>query len=70
MTKGQNFERRRICRHIRCSSMSNSAWYDLKSGRTTLKLYDMCPKSKCKCRKQIRFNPRQFVWEVMGSNLI
>ena len=40
--------------------MSSSASCDLNSKSDILKVHDMCPKPKCKCRKQNFFTLRQF----------
>ena len=46
--------------------MSNSAWCDLKNKSDILKLHDICDNPRCKCQKQITFNPRQFQLEGSG----
>ena len=46
--------------------MSNSAWCDLNSNCTVLKLQDFCHNPKCKCQKQINFSPNQFQLEGTG----
>ena len=66
MTKGEDFERRGKCENGHCSSLSNSAWTDLNTNGTPLKLHDMCPNGRCKCQKQISFTPKQFQLEGSG----
>ena len=66
MTKGENFIKKRKCKNIHCSSMSNSAWCDLNSKGDVVKLHDMCPKPKCKCQRQITLIPRQYQPEGAG----
>ena len=66
MTKGEDFERREKCKNGHCSSLSNSAWTDLNTNGTLLKLHDMCPNGRCKCQKQISFTPKQFQLEGSG----
>ena len=63
MTRGQDFIKNAKCSHGHRSTMSNSAWCDLKKNCTVLKLHDMCHNPKCKCQKQITFNPKQFQLE-------
>ena len=60
MSRGENFQKRGKCKKGRCSRVSGSAWTDLNTNGTILKLHDMCPNQKCKCQKQITFTPRQF----------
>ena len=63
MTKGENFMKKGKCKHIHCSSMSNSACCDLNSKGDILKLHDKCPNPKCNCQKLIPFTPRQYMIE-------
>ena len=49
MTLKENFMKKRRCKNNHCSSMSNSAWFDLSSKGDILKLYDLCHNPKCKC---------------------
>ena len=35
--------------------ISNSAWTDLNSNNSILKLHDMCANKNCNCQKQINF---------------
>ena len=46
--------------------MSNSAWCDIFSKATALKLQEMCPKKNFKCPKQKTFTSRQFELEGNG----
>ena len=66
MTRGTDFQAKGKCKNGHCSSISNSAWRDLNSNGTVLKLHDMCPNGRCKCQKQITFTPRQFQLEGSG----
>ena len=50
MTKGEYFQKKAKCKHGHCGLMSNSAWTDLNSHCTVLKLHDICGKSGCKCQ--------------------
>ena len=63
MTKGEDFVKRGKCKNNHFSSMSNSAWCDLKSKRKILKLRDKCPNPKCNCQKMITFTPHQYMLE-------
>ena len=63
MTKGKDFIKRGRCKNNHCSSMSNSAWTDLNSKGTMLKLHDKCPNPKCGCQKIITFTPHQYMLE-------
>ena len=45
--------------------MSNIAWCDLDNSNF-LRIHVYCPNPKCKCQKQIRFSPKQFVHEGAG----
>ena len=65
MTKGENFMKKENCKNGHCSSMSNSASFDLNSEGDILKLHDLCSTPKCKCQKRITFTPRQF--QLKGS---
>ena len=47
--------------------MSNLSWCDLNNEGNLIKIHDMCPNPKCKCRKQITFNANQF--QIEGSVL-
>ena len=66
MTRGQDFIKSAKCAHGHRSAMSNSAWCDLNKNCTVLKLHDICLNPKCKCQKQITFNPNQFQLEGAG----
>ena len=66
MTRGQDFIKSGKCTHGHRSAMSNSAWCDLNKNFTVLKLHDICHNPKCKCQKQITFNPNQFQLEGSG----
>ena len=66
MTQGGNFMKKGRCKSNHCSSMSNSAWCDLKSKVDALKLQDLCYITKCESQKQITFTPRQFQLEGAG----
>ena len=61
MTKGEDFIKRGKCKNNQCSSMSSSAWCDLKDD--ILKLHDRCPNPKCNCQKVIAFTPHQNMLE-------
>ena len=67
MTRGTDFQNRGKCRNGHCSKLSGSAWTDLNTNGTILKLHDMCPNQNCKCQKQITFTPKQF--ELEGGSL-
>ena len=67
MTRGTDFQNRGKCRNGHCIKLSGSAWTDLNTNGTILKLHDMCPNQNCKCQKQITFTPRQF--ELEGGSL-
>ena len=60
MTEGEKFIRNAKCKHGHQSSMSISAWCDLKKHCTVLKLQDICHNPECNCEKQITFTPNQF----------
>ena len=63
MTRGEDFVQKGICKNKHCSSMSNSAWCDLKSNGNILKLQDKCPNPKCNCQKMITLTPHQYKLE-------
>ena len=63
MTKGEDFIKRGRCKNNHCSSMSTSAWTDLKSQGNILKLHDKCPDSKCGCQKIVTSTPHQYLFE-------
>ena len=63
MTKGEDFIKRGKCKNNHCSSMSNSAWTDLNSKGSILKLHDKCTNPKCGCQKIITFTPHQYMLE-------
>ena len=63
MTKGEDFIKRGKYKNNHCSSISNSAWTDLKSMGNMLKLHDKCPNPKCNCQKMITFTPHQYMLE-------
>ena len=46
--------------------MSNSAWTQLNSDRTVLKIQTLCGREGCKCQKQITFTRRQIQLEGIG----
>ena len=66
MTRGESFQKRGKCRNGHCIGLSGTAWSDLNTKGTILKLHDMCPNQNCKCQKQITFTPRQFELEGSG----
>ena len=51
MTRAENFITNANCKHGHRSTMSNSAWCDLKKNCTVLKTHDSCHNSKCNCQK-------------------
>ena len=51
MTKNDVFYNKGKYENTHCSVMSNEAWCDLKSKGVILKIHDMCPNPKCKCKK-------------------
>ena len=51
MTRGRNFFENAKCKKNHYSSMSNSAWTDLKSKGKIFKLHDKYPNPKCGCQK-------------------
>ena len=62
MRRGENLNKRgNFGNH--CSSMTNSAWTDLKSKGNILELHDKCPNPKCGCQKIITFTPHQYMLE-------
>ena len=63
MTKGEDFIRKGKCKTQQCSSMSNSAWCDIKTKSINLKLHDECPNPKCNCQKVITSKPHQYMLE-------
>ena len=63
MTRAENFMRKVKCKNIHCSSMSNPAWFDIKTKSEILKLYDNCSNPKCNCQKMITFTPHQYMLE-------
>ena len=63
MTKGEDFIKKGKCKNNHCSSMSNSAWCDLKSKGEILKLQDKCPNLNCNCQKIFTFTPREYMLE-------
>ena len=63
MTRGEDFIERGKCKNNHCSSMSNSAWCDLKSKGNILKLHDKYPNPKCNCQKIITFTPHKYMLE-------
>ena len=68
MTNVEIFIKQGKCKDNHCSPMSNQAWCDLYSKRDILKLHGLCHNPKCKCQKQLTFNPRQF--QLEGAGLI
>ena len=66
MTHGEDFIKSAKCTHGERSAMSNSAWCDLNTNCTRLKLQDMCHNPKCKCQKQFTFSPNQFQLDGAG----
>ena len=66
MTRGEDVMKKEKCWNKHCSPMSNQAWCNSISKGDILKLHDYCHTPKCKCQKQITFNPRQFQLEVSG----
>ena len=69
MTRGQDFFKNAKCTHGHRSAMSNSAWSDIITNCTVLKLHEMCHNPKCKCQKQITFSPKQFQLEGAGFKI-
>ena len=63
MNRAENFVINAKCTHGHRSAMSNSAWCELITSCTVLKLHDMCHNPKCNCQKQITFTPQQFQLE-------
>ena len=63
MIKGEDFIDRGRCNNNHCSSMSNTAWTDLKSKGNMLKLHDKCPNPKSGCQNNIPFTPHQYMLE-------
>ena len=59
----EDFVKREKRKNYNCSSMSSSAWCDLKSKGDILKLHDKCPDPKCGCQKIITFTPHQYMLE-------
>ena len=66
MTRGEDFIKKGKCKNNHCSPMSNAAWCGLNSKCDILKLPYLCHNPKCKCQKQINFNPNQFQLEGAG----
>ena len=66
MTRGEDFQKRDKSKNDHCSARSISAWTDLNTKGTILKVH-MCANQKCKCQKQITFTPKQF--EMEGGSL-
>ena len=60
MSKGEDFIEKGNCKNNHCSSLSNSAWCDLKIKGNILNLHDKCPNPKCYCHKLITFTPHQY----------
>ena len=67
MTRGENFLKIAQCEHGHRSTMSNSAWCDLKTDCTVLKLHDIYHNPKCNCQKKITFTPKQF--QLAGGSI-
>ena len=65
MTKGEGFMKKGKRKKIRCSSMWNSAWCNLKSKGTVMKLHDICSNPKCKCQKD--FAPKQMLPLILNN---
>ena len=63
MTRAESFMKRGKCKNTHCSSMSNSAWFDLNIKGSILKLHDNCPNLKCICQKILIFTPHQYMLE-------
>ena len=63
MTKGEDFIERGNCENNHCSPVSNSAWRNLSSKGTILKLHDKCPNPECNCQKNITFTLHQYMLE-------
>ena len=66
MTKASVFVKSSTCTHGHRSAMSNSAWCDLYTICTALKLHDMCHNPKRKCQKQVTFSPNEIQLEGAG----
>ena len=64
----EDFDKRGKCKHGHCSPMTNSAWCDVNSDGTILKLHNKCPKSNCNCQKQTTVSSNEF--ELEGSGFI
>ena len=63
LSKAESFMKRGKCKDNHCSSMSNSAWFDLNNGGIKLKLHDKCPNPKCNCQKLKTFTTHQYMLE-------
>ena len=63
MTRGEDFIQNGRCKNKHCTSLSISAWFDLKSKGDILKRHDKCPNPKCNCQKLITFTPHQYMLE-------
>ena len=63
MTKGEDYVKKGKCTSNHCTSMSISAWFDLKSKCIILNLHDKCPNPKCICQKVVTFTPDQYMLE-------
>ena len=63
MTRAEKFMKKGKCKNNHCSSMSTSAWTDLNSQSTILKLHDKCPNPTCNCQKINTFTPHQYMLE-------
>ena len=61
MTRFQNIEKNGKCKHGHCSPISSSAWTDLNTACSVLKLHDMCDRNGCKCQNQLTVLPKQYM---------
>ena len=62
-SRGEEFIKKGRCKNKHCSTISNSAWCDLKNEGDILKLHDKSPRAKCNCQKVITFTQRQYMLE-------
>ena len=66
MKTGENDTKKAEFKNNHCSTMSNSAWYDLVSKGDISKLHDDSHNPKCNCQKQITLTPKQCKLERAG----
>ena len=60
MKKSQNLKNRGQCIHGHFSLISNSAWTDLNTECTVLRLHEVYDEKRCKCQKQLTL--KRFSW--------